>query len=394
MKKLLLLLLLVLVWGGMSVFAKDTLYYADACPHCQKIVKYVQDNHLTEKFDLELKEVRSDKQNLKDFVASLDKHHLDPEDTYLPFLSIDEGEYCEYMEWENAIANYYASKLDLDQVCLGGVCEDLQCDSDVTCDEHFSCRASTILASDKEESFLGQRLKFLWVLLPAALADSINPCAFAVIILLLFSILALERNHKRAIWAWLLFSLAVFISYFLMGLGIFSLLASFQVEAIATIKWIVAWLAILIALFNLKDFIRYGKWFLMEVPLSWRPKMQKIIQSVTSPAWAFVIGLVVSLFLLPCTSGPYFVVLGYLASEASKLQAWGYFYLFLYNLIFVLPMLALVLVIGLGWKSVSRGVGNYEEKIQETYPWYRGFVDVFDGWISVVWWIGLRFSLC
>ncbi|NOZ44459.1 MAG: hypothetical protein GXP45_04975 [bacterium] len=82
----------------MSVFAKDTLYYADACPHCQKIVKYVQDNHLTEKFDLELKEVRSDKQNLKDFVASLDKHHLDPEDTYLPFLSIDEGEYCEYME--------------------------------------------------------------------------------------------------------------------------------------------------------------------------------------------------------------------------------------------------------------------------------------------------------
>lgn len=66
--------------------------------------------------------------------------------------------------------------------------------------------------------------------MPAALADSINPCAFAVIILLLFSIIILEKNYKRALWAGLAFVLSVFLSYFLMGIGIFSVLSQIQVE--------------------------------------------------------------------------------------------------------------------------------------------------------------------
>ena len=62
--------------------------------------------------------------------------------------------------------------------------------------------------------------------MPAALADSINPCAFAVMLLLLTSILSKEDNRRKAIWAGLLFALAVFASYFAMGLGLFSALAS------------------------------------------------------------------------------------------------------------------------------------------------------------------------
>ena len=71
-------------------------------------------------------------------------------------------------------------------------------------------------------------MKFLGILLPAALADSINPCAFAVILLLLFSIISLEKNYKKALWAGLLFIFAVFLSYFLMGLGIFTALSQLQ----------------------------------------------------------------------------------------------------------------------------------------------------------------------
>jgi len=63
--------------------------------------------------------------------------------------------------------------------------------------------------------------KFLLILFPAALSDSINPCAFAVLFLLLSSILSKTSSFKKSISAGLLFSLAIFISYFLMGLGLY-----------------------------------------------------------------------------------------------------------------------------------------------------------------------------
>jgi cytochrome c biogenesis protein CcdA len=61
-----------------------------------------------------------------------------------------------------------------------------------------------------------QRLKFLGVMMPAALADSINPCAFAVMFLLLTAILSRYKSKKKALFAGLLFALSIFISYFAM----------------------------------------------------------------------------------------------------------------------------------------------------------------------------------
>ncbi len=92
----------------------------------------------------------------------------------------------------------------------------------------------------------------------------------------------------------------------------------------------------------------------MEVPLTWRPRMMKIIQAVVSPRGAFVVGVIVSLFLLPCSSGPYFVILGLLRSESSSLTSLGANYLILYNLIFVLPMLIITFLVGFGYASVEQ----------------------------------------
>ena len=115
---------------------------------------------------------------------------------------------------------------------------------------------------------------------------------------------------------------------------------------------IVAALAILIGLFNLKDYLWYGKWFTMEVPLSWRPALQKLIKGVTSVPGAFLIGFVVSLFLLPCTSGPYIVILGLLAKAAARNYAISL--LLLYNFIFVLPMLLITLAIYFGFTTTEK----------------------------------------
>lgn len=88
--------------------------------------------------------------------------------------------------------------------------------------------------------------------------------------------------------------------------------------------------------------------------MAWRPRMMKIIQAVVSPRGAFFIGIIVSLFLLPCSSGPYFVILGLLRSESSALTQLGINYLILYNFIFVLPMLVITFLVGLGYSSVEQ----------------------------------------
>jgi len=183
----------------------------------------------------------------------------------------------------------------------------------------------------------------------AAAIDAINPCAFAVLIILVTTILA-SNNRKRALCAGLAFSLSIFISYFLMGLGLYSAIQAAGITH--TFYLIVAILAIIIGLFNLKDYLWYGKWFVMEVPLRWRPRMKTIIKGITSVPGAFFIGFIISLFLLPCTSGPYIVILGLLANTTTK--GYAIILLLLYNLIFILPMIGITLGIYLGITTTEK----------------------------------------
>lgn len=183
----------------------------------------------------------------------------------------------------------------------------------------------------------------------AAFVDSINPCEFAILILLLTTILV-SSNRKKALFAGIAFSLAIFLSYFLMGLGLYSAIKASGLSR--TLYLIFAFIAILFGLFNLKDYFAYGKWFVMEVPLSWRPAMKKLVTSVTSIPGAFILGIIISLFLLPCTSGPYIVILGMLAETATKNSAIAL--LLLYNLIFILPMLAITFAVYYGLTTTEK----------------------------------------
>jgi cytochrome c biogenesis protein CcdA/glutaredoxin len=189
----------------------------------------------------------------------------------------------------------------------------------------------------------------LSAVLSGAAVDAINPCAFAVLIILITAVLG-AGGRRRALYAGLAFSLSVFLSYYLMGLGLYS-----AVEAAGVTRGIyiaVAVLALAIGLFNLKDYLWYGKWFVMEVPLSWRPKLKGLIQGATSIPGAFLIGFAVSLFLLPCTSGPYIVILGLLARTETRLHAM--LWLVLYNIVFVFPMIAITLAVYFGLTTAEK----------------------------------------
>jgi len=199
-----------------------------------------------------------------------------------------------------------------------------------------------------ETTGLAEKLTVPAVVL-AALADSVNPCTFAVLVLLLGTLLVAGKRGK-VLQAGFAFILAIYISYFLMGIGIFTAIQAAGVQRPFILA--VSGLTVLLGLWNMKDYFAYGKWFTIEVPQRWRPLVKRLTSSVVSVPGAFVVGVLDSLFLLPCSSGPYIAILALLSKTMTRAQ--GILYLLFYNLIFVVPLLVITFGVHFGFTTTAR----------------------------------------
>jgi len=119
---------------------------------------------------------------------------------------------------------------------------------------------------------------------------------------------------------------------------------------------------IILGILNIKDYFFYKPGGIgTEMPLKLRPRMKAMVKRITSIKGAFIIGILVTLFLLPCTIGPYFIFSG----EASKLSFLSTLpLLFLYNIIFIVPMIIITLAIFVGVTSVNKISGWKERNIK------------------------------
>jgi len=199
-----------------------------------------------------------------------------------------------------------------------------------------------------------------------AAADAVNPCALAVLTLILIAILTNNpKNRKQVIYAGLSFIIAIYITYFFYGLVIIQLFKT-AVDIIAGIRSylyvILGAAAIILGALNIKDAIWYKPGGLMtEMPMRLRPKVKRLISTAASAKGALVIGIFVTIFLLPCTIGPYVITGGMLSSiELLQTIPW----LLLYNLIFVSPMLAITLIVYGGMTGVENVSGWKDRNIR------------------------------
>ena len=202
----------------------------------------------------------------------------------------------------------------------------------------------------------------LWIITCAGLVDAINPCAIAVLLILLGGLLVFKEQGKRKVLlSGVAFISALYSAYFLLGLG---LIRALQLSGLTTIfHRFVGGLAVVIGLLNIKDFIWYGGGgFVMEIPRSWRPAMQKVLLKVNNPLGAFLAGVLVTLFELPCTGGPYVFVLGLLSHRLSMVETIPL--LLYYNLVFVSPLIILTALIYFGYASVERAIDWKERNLR------------------------------
>ena len=202
-----------------------------------------------------------------------------------------------------------------------------------------------------------------------ALADSVNPCAIAVLTMVLVSILIQNPNKKKKVlYAGLAFISAIFIGYLFYGLVIIQFFQSFATILRENSTYIYNGLAIfamILGALNIKDYFYYQPGGIAtEMPLSLRPKVKELIKKITSPRGAFIIGFLVTIFLLPCTIGPYIVASG-LLSELGVIQAIPW--LLYYNLLFVIPMIAIVALVYLGFEKIDDISGWKERNIKRLH---------------------------
>lgn len=173
----------------------------------------------------------------------------------------------------------------------------------------------------------------------AAIIDSINPCAFAVLIFLLAYLTTLGER-RRVLIVGVTYIATVFIVYFIAGLGLLTVVQ--QMELSGIVFTIAAVIAILAGLINIAEVLLRREIFTLAIPVSKKAAIDEYVKRASVPS-AIVLGALVSMVELPCTGGVYLAILGLIGDRMTLFE--GIPYLLLYNLIFVLPLLLILLVV-------------------------------------------------
>ncbi|MGV8176551.1 MAG: hypothetical protein ACP5NX_02015 [Candidatus Bilamarchaeaceae archaeon] len=201
------------------------------------------------------------------------------------------------------------------------------------------------------------------IVISAAIADSVNPCELAILAILSAAIVT-SKGKKQALFAGLLFVAIVYVCYMLLGFGVIQVLNFAGISSAFYI--LVAFLSLYIAVEEFRMYRRGGDEACAGQNSALGRHVDKILMGEVSLITIAIIAVICAFILLPCSSGPYIVILGMLAENFDS-QAVAY--LAVYNLFFVLPMLAVVLLV---YASES-----LMEKYMKTQKEYLKYVHLF-----------------
>jgi len=348
MRKIALLLALMLVLASLSFAFNVYYFYGYGCSHCANTGPFV--DQLKEKYpqmNLTKLETWENADNAALLNRMYDYYNVsnDPNARGVPVVFIENTYYRGDVDIKDRLESHL-------QGCSRQSC------CDPLAAAGASCPPSSVAPS-------------VFAIVSLALVDSINPCAFAVLIFLL-SYISSIGNTRRAITVALIYIAAVFVSYFAAGMGL-SVLSDVFVPFRHLIAMAVGIFAILAGLVNIKDFFFYGKWFSLEIPKNMKPTIEKYSHNSTLLG-AVVLGFLVSAVELPCTGFAYLAAVGIL-TRYSLMERIPW--LVLYNFVFIIP---LFIIIVLYYKGLSaEAMENWRESEKKWMKLAMGLVLVAVG---------------
>lgn len=181
--------------------------------------------------------------------------------------------------------------------------------------------------------------------LVAGLVDGINPCAFTVLLLFITAMLATLQGQDqspagvrvRLLGMGSIYIAAIFLTYLALGVGILGSLDLFTRQHIPA--RIGALFAVLFGLWMLKDFFLPDWGWRLQAPSQVSRIARESAKRATVPG-LIVGGFLIGLCTVPCSGAVYLGVLSLLALQETALM--GYGYLVLYNVIFILPLVVIL----------------------------------------------------
>jgi cytochrome c biogenesis protein CcdA len=222
-------------------------------------------------------------------------------------------------------------------------------------------------------------------LLPAVvitgLLDSVNPCAFAVILLLIAFLFTIRQSRRRVVQLGLVYIGMIFLVYFAIGLGILRAVSfSSDPHFVARAG---SWLLIGLGAINLAEYFFPRFPIKLHMPAAAGDKTNEWLKKATFPATVGV-GFLVGLCTFPCSGGIYVSIITLL--NAKTTLGWGVGYLALYNVLFVLPLLAILAAAGN--RVAAKRWATWEREHSRLIRLGYGLIMVALGAVMLLWLIG------
>jgi len=201
----------------------------------------------------------------------------------------------------------------------------------------------------------------------SGLVDGINPCAFTTIVFFLSMLAYLRKAAGQILGAGIGFTAGVFVAYYLIGLGLLGAVKSLSVShgLSSALAYGVGILALILAAWSFVDALRYmrtgsAKAVTLGLPSAVKNRIHAVIRGGLTTrnlvAGSVGVGFLVSILESLCTGQAYLPTIIFI-NKSQGLRSHAVGWLLLYNVMFIIPLVAILILAYLGVKSDV--LGNY-----------------------------------
>lgn len=193
----------------------------------------------------------------------------------------------------------------------------------------------------------------------AGLIDGYNPCAITVLIFFISLLTLRGKSRREMLLVGVSFTLGIGLSYLLLGIGLFQVISRWKYFDYIS-RWVylaTALITFVLVVFTLSDYLKARKGDTKGMALQLSQTEKKTIHSLlrnpkvaTGFIFSFLVAFPVSIVEFSCTGQTYLPTIVYIFGM-DTLKARALLYLILYNIMFVLPLVAIILGVYKGASS-------------------------------------------
>lgn len=194
----------------------------------------------------------------------------------------------------------------------------------------------------------------------AGLIDGINPCAFVTLIFFI-SYLTLQKGSKKdVLMVGGSFTVGVFVTYLLMGIGLYRLVGYVEsIHVLSTLLYpLTGLVALIFGIYSLYDYFKVKKGspekMALQMPKSVKKFTRKTIRWTVKTKYLSIVaaftGVLIALCEFMCTGQVYLPTIVYIFAMPGY-RARAFFYLLVYNLMFILPLIVIFISVYYGATS-------------------------------------------